>query len=68
MRKLASTGIHLTLIGVIWYPVDSILNQLVSVNRFTIDRSVYWDIYYYFYLLFSKGEGFQVLYFEYSVL
>ena len=42
MRKLALTGIHLTLIGVTWYPVDSILNQLVSVNRFTIDRSVYW--------------------------
>ena len=42
MRKLASTGIHLTLIGVTWYPVDSILNQLVSVDRFTIDRSVYW--------------------------
>ena len=42
MRKLASTGIDLTLIGVTWYPVDSILNQLVSVNRFTIDWSVYW--------------------------
>ena len=48
MRKLASTGIYLTLIGVTWYPVDSILNQLVSVNRFTIDRSVYWvQIYRY---------------------
>ena len=44
MHKLASTGIHLTLIGVTWYPVDSILNQLVSVNRFTINRSVYWVI------------------------
>ena len=42
MRKLASIGINLTLIGFTWYPVDSILNQLVSVNRFTIDRSVYW--------------------------
>ena len=41
MRKLASTGIHLTLIGVNWYPVDSILNQLISVKRLTIDRSVY---------------------------
>ena len=51
MRKLASTGIHLTLIGVIWYPVDSILNQLVSVNRFTIDRSVYW-VSYLFYIIF----------------
>ena len=49
MRKLASTGIHLTLIGVTWYPVDSILNQLVSVNRFTIDRSVYW-VYIYIYI------------------
>ena len=39
---MASTGIHLTLIGVNWYPVDSILNQLVSVKRLTIDRSVYW--------------------------
>ena len=46
MRKLASTGIHLTLIGVTWYPVDSILNQLVRVNRFTIDRSVYWEYSY----------------------
>ena len=45
MRKLASTGIHLTPIGVNWYPVDSILNQLVSVNRFTTDRSVYWVCY-----------------------
>ena len=49
MRKLASTGIHLTPIGVNWYPVYSILNQLVSVNRFTIDRSVYW-VYLYIYL------------------
>ena len=45
MRKLASTGIHLTLIGVNWYPVDSISNQLVSVKRLTIDRSFNWDGY-----------------------
>ena len=47
MRKLASTGIHLTLIGVTWYPVDSILNQLVSIIRFTIDRYVYWVMLIY---------------------